>query len=128
MIKVNVDVVVDIPQNIISKNIQRADKAVANEAMKDTDPFVPMDSGNLKSRTHVEGGEVTYPGPYAHYLNEGILFVSETGSAWAKKGQHKTATGKPLSFQKGQAHWPDASIAVNLSKWVQQYKKEVTNG
>lgn len=126
--KIKVDVIVDIPSNIISKNIPRADRVTANEVMKDTDPFVPMDSGNLKSRTHVNGDEVIYPGPYAHYLHEGILYVSETGSAWAKKGQHKTATGRPLSFQKGQAHWVDASIAANLAKWVNTYKKEVTRG
>lgn len=49
--------------------------------------------------TVIGSGEINIPGPYAHYLHEGILYVSPTtGSAWAKKDEVKVPTGKELTY------------------------------
>ena len=45
--------------------------------------------------TVIGSGEINIPGPYAHYLHEGILFVSPTtGSAWAEKNEIKVPTSR----------------------------------
>ena len=110
---------------------KRAEHAVAVQAAKDTEPYVPMLTGSLKNRTQVKDNLIIYPGPYARYLYYGKLMVDpETGSAWAKKGASKVVTDKNLVFtqtvhQDAQDHWFDASKAENLDEWKRVAAKAV---
>ena len=103
---------------------------VANEAMKDTSPFVPHLTGSLDRSAHIvesnTGAAIIYGGggvTYARYLYYGMLMVDpETGSAWARKGTTKVLTDKPLKYSTGGhpkacARWFVASKAENLEKW-----------
>lgn len=107
----------------INKAATAAETAIATQVMKDTSPYVPMRTGSLDQRTHVDGNTVVYPGPYARYLYYGKLMVDpETGSAWASKGSSKVLTDKNLVFStaghaKAQSHWFEASKAQNIEKW-----------
>ena len=106
--------------------LDRADKAevwLANEVLKDTDPFVPMLTGSLSQRSHVEGKSVVYPGPYARYLYYGKVMKGP-------KYGPKYATDKDLVYTKSahpnaQSHWFEASKAQNLPKWLRGVKKLV---
>lgn len=110
---------------------KKAEHAVAVQAAKDTDPYVPMLTGSLKNRTQVKDNIIVYPGPYARYLYYGKLMVDpDTGSAWAKKGKTKVLTDKNLVFNTAshadaQAHWFEASKAQNLDKWKRVAAKAV---
>lgn len=116
----------------LASDAKRAEHAVAVQAAKDTEPFVPMLTGSLKNRTQVKGNLIIYPGPYARYLYYGKLMVDpETGSAWAKKGNTKVLTDKNLVFttavhSQAQSHWFEASKAQNLDKWKRVAWKAVT--
>ena len=109
----------------------RAEHAVAVQAEKDTQPFVPALTGSLTGRTAVKDNKIIYPGPYARYLYYGKLMVDpETGSAYAKKGASKILTNKDLVYTKtvhgsAQAHWCEASKAMNLKKWERVAAKAV---
>ena len=51
-------------QSIDRKVADLADKSevwLANEVLKDTDPYVPALTGSLSQRSHVEGDMVVYP-------------------------------------------------------------------
>ena len=106
----------------------RAQRAVAEQVVSDTEPFVPFLTGSLNMRTYVReangGAQVVYPGPYARYLYFGKLMVDPaTGSAWASQGTRKVLTDKNLVFNQtghsqAQDHWFEASKAVNLDKWM----------
>jgi len=145
-VKVNVKSNIDL--NVILRRFHKADLVLTIQAMKDTNPFVPFRTGSLSNRAQagehlaseakeatqkaVDAGKavIIYPGPYAHYLYEGKLYVDpETGSSWAGKGKHKTITDKNLVFSKttghenAQAHWFEASKAVNMGKWKRVYGK-----
>lgn len=106
--------------------LDRADKAevwLANEILKDTEPFVPMLTGSLSQRSHVEGKSVVYPGPYARYLYYGKVMKGP-------KYGPKYATDKDLVYTKSvhpnaQSHWFEASKAQNLPKWLRGVKKLV---
>ena len=131
---IKINVVVDIDPALMSSRAEQADEILATQAKSDTEQFVPALTGSLTMRTRVDGASIIYPGPYARYLWEGKVMVDpNTGSAWAKPGTTKVATGKNLVFTRSmhgqaQSHWFDASKAVNLEKWIRVYGKAVTRG
>lgn len=125
-----VNVTANIDPNLIANRTPKADHALAVQAAKDTEPFVPMRTGNLRNSAQVSGGTITYPGPYAHYLWEGIVFVDpKTGYAgiptmtgwFSRKGVTKVPSGRMLNIRQGQSHWFAASKAMNMGKWVRFY-------
>lgn len=115
----------------ILRSTEKAETTVANEVLKDTDPYVPMKTGKLSQTARVNKNEVIYPSPYARYLYYGKLMVDPaTGSAWASKGASKVTTDKNLSIKttyhkKAQSHWFEASKAQNLEKWKRVASKAI---
>lgn len=79
-------------------------KLVDSEVMRYMGPYMPRrQAGELEHKmvmdTVIGSGEVRISGPYAHYLYEGILYVSPTtGSAWAKENEIKVPTSKELTY------------------------------
>lgn len=77
---------------------------IDNAVMRYMGPYMPRrQAGELEHMMHlstvVGSGQINIPGPYAHYLHEGILYVSPTtGSAWAKKNEIKIHTDKELQY------------------------------
>ncbi len=79
-------------------------QTVDSEAMRYMSPYMPRrQAGELEHMmvlaTVIGSGQIDIPGPYAHYLHEGILYVSPTtGSAWAKRNEIKVPTNKELTY------------------------------
>lgn len=79
-------------------------KVVDAETMRYMSDYMPRrQAGELEHlmvmATVVGSGQIDIPGPFAHYLHEGILYVSPTtGSAWAKKDEIKVPTDKELTY------------------------------
>ena len=79
-------------------------KLVDSEVMRYMSDYMPRrQAGELEHMmvmaTVIGSGQIDIPGPYAHYLHEGILYVSpSTGSAWAKKNEIKVPTDKELTY------------------------------
>lgn len=132
----------DAVKDKLAQGCKKAEHALAVQVMRDTDPFVPMLTGSLMQRTHVEGytagdfgpgsgNVIVYPGPYARFLYYGKVMVDpNTGSTYAPKGGTKVLTDKNLVFNhanhpQAQAHWCEASIAQNLDKWLRVADKAV---
>lgn len=127
------DVKVEINDAKLKARVDRANEILANEAMKDTDKFVPKLSGALSGGARVSDGQIVYPGPYARYLYHGKLMVDpKTGSSYARKGSTKTLTGKFINVAKSnpmaQPEWFEVSKGLNLEKWKRVFAKAVTNG
>lgn len=128
----------------LAENCNRAEHAVAIQAEKDTQPFVPALTNSLTQRTRVVGDTIVYPGPYARYLYYGKVMVDENGRGPKHfvdssgnevikfpKGSKLHATNRDLVFTQkvhpqAQAHWFEASKAQNLDKWVRVAAKAVT--
>lgn len=128
-----VNVTTDLDIEKWKARVERARETLANEALKDTDQFVPKLTGSLSGRARAAGDSIIYPGPYAQYLYHGKLMVDpETGSSYARKGSTKTLTSKPINVAKSnpraQPEWFEASKALNLEKWKRAFAKEVTRG
>lgn len=118
----------------------RAESVLANQALKDTDRYVPMLTGSLKQRAHVQGNMLIYPGPYARYLYEGKAMVNaatgkgpmlipDVGYRWPK-GAKLRASDKDLVFTHdfhpdAQARWFEVSKAQYIKKWERVTEKAV---
>lgn len=79
-------------------------KFIDSESMRYMSDYMPRrQAGELEHMmvlgTVIGSGQIDIPGPYAHYLHEGILYVSPTtGSSWAKKDEIKVPTDKELQY------------------------------
>lgn len=127
---------VDMVDSHLVENLKdactKAEHVVAQQVLKDTAPFVPMLTGALNMQSGVEGNVIYYRTPYARFLYYGKLMVDpDTGSAWAKAGATKVVTDKNLVFNhafhpQAQAHWVEASHAMNQEKWRRVAAKAVS--
>lgn len=121
----------NLPNNILAGPVMKAESAVAQQILKDTDQYVPALTGSLAQRSHTDDDLVVYPWPYARYLYYGKLMVDpSTGSSYAPKGGTKVLTDKDLVFNKtmhgnAQAHWFEVSKAQNNDRWVRLAGKVV---
>ena len=79
-------------------------KLVDSETMRYMSDYMPRrQAGELEHMmvmaTVIGSGQIDTPGPYAHCLHEGILYVSPTtGSSWAKKNEIKIPTDRELTY------------------------------
>lgn len=115
MVVTNLSQLRDALSVVINKStdnrIISARRALANEIIKDTENFVPYDTGALSSSATVlnDGETIAYTADYAEYVNnmpESYNFDRST---------HSQAT----------SHWVDASVTLNRDKWLSNFKKRV---
>lgn len=96
-------------------------KFIDSECMRYMSDYMPRrQAGELEHMmtmaTVIGSGQIDTPGPYAHYLNEGILYVSPTtGSAWAKKNEIKIPTDTELTY---------AGAPMRGKKWFERMKAD----
>lgn len=136
-----VNVKTDIDLADISKKIEKADELLAVQVVKDTEKeFLPMLNHQLANGTRVSGGKIIYPGPYAHYLWEGTVYVDPVSGAagfklkdgsWAsRRGVTKIPSGRSLVFSRASArdHWTDHAKEKYMDRWERVYARGLTNG
>lgn len=94
---------------------QKAQKWLDNEVLKDSDEYVPMDTGNLRnsgiSGTKVGSGEVVYNAPYAKKMYYGKHYNFS-------KDKHPKAC----------AQWFEKAKATKKDAWVKGANKIIKNG
>lgn len=127
-----------LDKNLIGGAVSKAEMAVAIQAMKDTEPYVPALTGAFSALSRVKKynghAAITYNGPQARFLWYGKVMIDPfTGSTWAPLHGHKIVTDRDLVFntsmhQSAQAFWFNASKAQNLEKWLRVADKAVANG
>lgn len=116
--------------------VNKAERILGAQVMKDTDKFLPALTGNFMQRAHLESGytegppamikgsTIVYPGPFARFLYYGkVMVYAPTGSTWAPKNEHKVVTGRDLVMGKSMhplasSHWFEVSKAANLDTWI----------
>lgn len=126
------------------KSVPQVEHNLANHIAKDTEPFVPMVNGGVVNGTRIEGNVIIYPGPYSQYLYYGKVMVNiETGKGpshfvneygedviFYREGTKLRASDRDLVFTKSkhpdaQAHWMEASKAVNMEQWREKGAEEL---
>lgn len=132
MLKIDVRMDGDL-KNVIQNRATNAELIIATQVMKDTEKYVPALTGSLSARTHLEGSQIVYPGPYARYLYYGKRMVdSETGRGpfyiqgvgyRFRRGATLVPTNTDLHFNTSMhplatSHWFEVSKGNNLEKWI----------
>lgn len=107
----------------------RALKELKGQVLADCNKFCPKDQGALRDSAITQSHVMEYFGeaeirliwctPYARYLYYGVLMVdSETGSAWAREGDSKVLTSKPLKYSNGACKlWCEKARAEYGEDW-----------
>lgn len=97
-------------RNRIPQNVQRAQKYLDSQVLKDTDKYVPMRTGILVKSgilgTQVGSGEVDYIAPHAKKMYYGVTIRFN-------KSRHPLACAK----------WFEASKAVNKRSWLTEVRR-----
>ena len=135
------DVKVEINDAKLKARVDRANEILAVQVMKDTEKeFLPMLNHQLANGTRVIDGTIVYPGPYAHYLWEGEVYVDPMSGAagfklkdgsWAsRRGVTKIPSGRSLVFTRATArdHWTDHAKERYMNRWEQVYVGGLENG
>lgn len=103
-------------------------KELKGQILADCNEFCPKDQGGLRDSSEIHSHIMEYFGeaeirliwctPYARYLYYGVLMVdSKTGSAWAREGDKKVLTSKPLKYSKGCKLWCEKARAEYGEDW-----------
>jgi len=111
----------------------RAQKYLASEVKRLSDPYVPMQSGTLKNTAVVaaDGSSLTYIQPYAHYQYTGKVmgpnYQAKDGE-WRSGDAPKHYTGDSLTYSGGGLRGPQwdkrmladkgDELARNLAQYV----------
>lgn len=108
---------------------------MANCVKNLSDPYVPMKTGMLKNRVKIiDGGKrLLYPGPYANYQHEGIVwgpnFQSEDGKWHSPERKHPTNRKLTYSGAPDRGdHWEKRMMAdrgKELENHIEEYIKEL---
>ena len=134
---------VDITSTV---DIKLAGLAIVDDPLKEyanmqlaryCEPYVPMNSGMLLSSAQVTPEAVTYPGPYAHYQYEGVVYgpnypITENGVVvgfFSQPDTPKVRTDRLLNYSKdlhplASSKWDKAAMAVrkkDLAEDIRQY-------
>lgn len=66
-----------LPAKTFRKAVKYAEPVVAEQALKDTNPFVPALTGTFSKLAHTVGNEIIYTGDQAQYLYYGKVMVDQ---------------------------------------------------
>lgn len=107
----------------------RAQKIMVSELKRFCDPYVPFQHGHLKNDAFVGDTYLKYAGPYARFQYGGVVMVGmSSGSPWAKHGEKKIVTSRPLSYggggQRG-AQWDKRMMAERGGEYVDSVAKAI---
>lgn len=122
-------------------NAKLAQRALNEQIVKDSDPYIPRQSGALHSHVSFPhgayGDEIKYYAPYAHYMYEGEVYGPnipiKDGAGniigW-RSPPHKYPTGRKLQYHtEGTGdHWFERAKAQNLSEWIKIVQEKANGG
>lgn len=120
---------INIDTSRLDKNIREAQKLLNEQIVADCDPLIPFQQGALRNSVNypqgIDGGEIEWNTPYAHYQYEGELYLTEGGSSFAKKYEKKYPTGKPLNYHTGGtgSQWFETAKEQHKEEWIRLVKE-----
>jgi len=105
-----------------------------------TRKYLPKVTGQFENLSYMHSeplfdqGELVYPGPYGHFLFQGIVYVDpDTGSAWARAGTTKVPIAAELTFNQetnplAGANWVARAAADLRPVWEAQLQVMIDRG
>lgn len=121
----------------------RTQKVIDSAFMGYLDKYMPADEmqmiTSMYNSTKVGSGEININVPYAHYQNEGELYVDPktgkgafhdpvSGRYWSRKGVKKVPSGKKLNYHSGALrgdHFVERMLADHFEDILNAGQKEI---
>lgn len=140
---VHANITVHLNFDGLSSRLDSAQIWLAEQVLQDCRAVMPLRTGSLQQRSHVEnnGRKVIFPGPYGRYQYMGKVMVdSETGNGPRRiptgpneyifryrKGAKLKATTRNLKYTRPEAKamWFEDAKKRNKSYWISGYKREL---
>lgn len=125
---------VDIKINTsrIDRNLKESQKLLNMQVVADCEPLIPIQQGALRESVlypqGIEGGEIEYNTPYAHYQYEGELYLAINGSSWAKEHEKKYPAGKTLTHiehPETTDHFFEEAKQQHKEEWIKLVRETV---
>lgn len=131
------DIHVDISLDRFSEQFKRAQYWLDSQVMNDMVPLMPHATGTFINLTRARSAALAGTGqvvaaapPYGRFLYYGKVMVDpETGSPFARKGEKKVVTDRPLTYSNPNAvpEWFEAAKKQHLTQWLEGVK-EIAGG
>ena len=117
------NVKLSLPIDVIEKDLKRAHGLLNMQIVADCTPLIPFQQGALRGSVSypqgLQGDEIEWNTPYAHYQYVGDLYLTPDGRSWAHRGEKKYPTGIPLKYRQGGSHWFDNAKDEHLDDWIE---------
>lgn len=124
------------PQALTRKCI-RAEHAVAVQAERDSRPYIPSNSGRLRSSGKVYGNTIVWNLPYAREMYFGHLHVDPdrkiagflTKQGWRSySGKKKIRSERKFHYKTGGDQWFTKAKRANLTRWMKIAQRGINRG
>ena len=93
-----------------------------------SEPYTPRDSGMLYRNVEIKDNSIKYMAPYAHYQYYGMQMVDKNGSSYAKLGEKKHYSNKPITYHNGGLRgkqWDKRLVADRLNDIISDIQKYI---
>lgn len=122
----------------IDWNVKKAQELLNMQIVADSEPYVPFRQGALRSSVRfpqgVDGGEIEYNTPYAHYLYQGEVYgpnipikdAQGNITGWMSPPS-KSPTGRRIQYHAPSTsdHWFEKAKSEHLNDWIDLVKRTV---
>lgn len=118
----------------IQNRLKINDDGAAVEFLRDDvyrlyEPYVPRDSGDIYRNVQYPNKKtIKHIAPYSHYQYVGILYLSKSGSSWAKLGEKKFQTSTKMKYSRGGPEWDKRMMADRGNEVCQDLENFIKNG
>lgn len=108
-------------------------KSFTKKCKDSMDKFVPMSAGVLRKQVQIDGDEIVYQTPYAHYMYKGVLYVdSVTGSSYSPLGGVKIPAKKDVKLiyhtPGTGSYWDKKMWSANGKQIIKELESEIKRG
>lgn len=122
---------------VLTRKCGRAKHAVAVQAERDSRPYIPSNTGRLRSSGKVYGNTIVWNLPYAREMYFGHLHVDPdrkiagflTKQGWRSfRGQKKIRSARKFHYKSGGDQWFTKAKKAKIGSWLQLAQGVISRG
>lgn len=126
-----------INPEVLTRKCTRAEHAVAVQAERDSRPYIPSNTGRLRSSGKVYGNTIVWNLPYAREMYFGHLHVDQdrkiagflTKQGWRSYSQKKKIRSeRKFHYKTGGDQWFTKAKRANLTRWMKIAQRGINRG
>lgn len=122
---------------VLTRKCTRAEHAVAVQAERDSRPYIPSETGRLRSSGKVYGNTIVWNLPYAREMYFGHLHVDPdrkiagflTKQGWRSfSKKKKIRSTRKFHYKTGGDQWFTKAKRANLARWMKIAQRGIYRG